>query len=153
NEVFSLDARFELSPNYALPQGTIPKWDLIQTVGVPGAPDAIVGGQRFEMDFNKIALIPQGDSWRYLDDGSTPGSSWVSLDFDDAKWKTGQAELGFGNDPVTVIDGGPPANRHITTYFRHAFDVADPGFIRNLLLRLKRDDGAAVYLNGTEVYR
>jgi hypothetical protein len=153
DEAFSLDVRFELAKDYRLPpRGILPKWDVIQT-GAPGNPNAIVGGQRFELDFSKLVLIKAGDQWRYLDDGSNPGPNWVSVDFDDSKWKQGQAELGFGADPVTTIDGGPPNRRHGTTYFRHTFEVTDPSFFRDLLLRLKRDDGAVVYLNGTEVHR
>jgi hypothetical protein len=51
------------------------------------------------------------------------------------------------------VDVGPSDRRNIATYFRHAFDVADPGFYKNALLRLMRADGAVVYLNGKEVYR
>jgi hypothetical protein len=151
-EVFSVDVRFELSKGYQLPRGGLPKWDLIQT-GTPGNPNAIIGGQRFVADFNKLVLVTAGDKWRYLDDESSPDPKWVSPDFDDSKWKLGQAELGFGDNPVTTINAGPPNRRRITTYFRHTFDVADPGFFRSLLLRLKRDDGAVVYVNGTEIHR
>jgi hypothetical protein len=41
----------------------------------------------------------------------------------------------------------------MTAYFRHSFDVADPSFYRNALLRLKYADGAVVFLNGKEIYR
>jgi hypothetical protein len=135
-----------------LAQGILPKWDLIQT-GAPGNPNMVVGGQRFEVDFRKLVLVRGGGQWRYLDDGSDPGSNWISPDFNDSNWKQGKAELGFGDDPATVIDGGPPDRRHITSYFRQSFDVTDPSFLRSLLLRLKRDDGAVVYLNGTEIHR
>lgn len=151
-EVFSVDILFELAGDYPLPLGVLPKWDLMQT-GTPEDPRAVVGGQRFHLDFRKLALVEASGDWRYLDNGSFPGADWIVLDFDDSRWKQGRAELGFGNDPVTTIDGGPPNRRHITTYFRRAFEVADPAFYRNLLLRLKRDDGAVVYLNGQEVYR
>ena len=40
-----------------------------------------------------------------------------------------------------------------TTYFRHTFSVADPSLYLALELGVIRDDGAVVYLNGTEVYR
>ena len=43
--------------------------------------------------------------------------------------------------------------KYITTYFRKAFTVANPATYSGLLLRLIRDDGAAVYLNGREIYR
>ncbi len=151
-ETFSIDVYFELAKDYRPMRGVLPKWDLIQT-GVPGNPAAIVGGQRFVADFQKLVLVKTGEQWRYLADASNPGPNWRVPDFDDTKWKLGQGELGFGDNPSTSIDGGPPDRRRITTYFRRAFEVADPGFFRSLLLRLKRDDGAVVYLNGTEIHR
>jgi hypothetical protein len=151
-ETFSLDLQFELSKDYTLREGPFPEFDLIQ-IGAPGKPDAIVGGQRFVLDFSKLVLVKSGDQWRYRDDGSYPGQAWISSDYDDSKWKLGRAELGFGDSPATTIDGGPPDHRHIATYFRHTFDVADPSFYRSLVLRLKRADGAVVYLNGKEIHR
>jgi hypothetical protein len=42
----------------------------------------------------------------------------------------------------------------VTTYFRAAFELAVPrALIRGLKMRLLRDDGAAVYLNGVEIAR
>jgi len=54
---------------------------------------------------------------------------------------------------VTTVDTEPGHHRSITTYFRRAFEVAEPDFYRNVLLRLSRADGAIVYLNGKEIYR
>ena len=49
---------------------------------------------------------------------------------------------------------GPNASaKYITTYFRNAFNVANPAAYSSLTLRLLRDDGAVVYLNGTKMYR
>ena len=49
---------------------------------------------------------------------------------------------------------GPSANsKYITTYFRRSFVVPPNTFITNLTFRLVRDDGAAVWLNGREMYR
>ena len=94
-------------------------------------------------------LVSAGATWRYLDDGSDQGSNWRETAFDDSSWSTGAAELGFGEgDESTVITSG-----HITYYFRHQFSVDMPDSIASLTLSLKRDDGAVVYLNGTEVAR
>ncbi|MYF31588.1 MAG: HYR domain-containing protein [Gammaproteobacteria bacterium] len=94
-------------------------------------------------------LVAAGSTWRYLDDGSDQGSAWQSAEFDDSAWSSGPAELGFGeDDEATAITSG-----HITYYFRHAFSVENPAGIGSLKLHLKRDDGAVVYLNGTEVAR
>jgi len=99
--------------------------------------------------FYSQQLIPQGAQWKYKDDGIFPGASWNALSYDDSSWLAGNAELGFGDgDETTVLRSG-----HITYYFRHTFFVTDPNEQNNLLLRLLRDDGAVVYINGTEVVR
>ncbi|MCY3841031.1 MAG: hypothetical protein OXH09_20700, partial [Gammaproteobacteria bacterium] len=94
-------------------------------------------------------LIARGADWRYLDDGSDQGTAWRETDFDDSAWESGAARLGFGGDgEVTVLESG-----HITYYFRHSITVDNPDDIAGLKLAILRDDGAVVYLNGTEVYR
>ncbi|MEM8711316.1 MAG: metallophosphoesterase family protein [Planctomycetota bacterium] len=100
-------------------------------------------------------LIERGTQWRYLDDGSNQGTSWVDPQFDDSAWSVGTAEFGYGDgDEQTVIDfGDDPADKHITTYFRRDFFVNDPADFEALEFRLQRDDGALVYLNGVEVFR
>jgi len=100
-------------------------------------------------------LIAQGAAWKYLDDGSDQGTAWRGVSFDDSGWSTGNAQLGYGDgDEAKVVGYGPNANaKYVTTYFRHAFDVADASGYVTLQLRLLRDDGAVVYLNGTEVVR
>ncbi|MFN0058763.1 MAG: metallophosphoesterase [Planctomycetota bacterium] len=105
--------------------------------------------------FSAETLIPFGAVWKYLDDGSDPGSGWTAPAFDDTAWDSGPAELGYGDgDESTVVSYGPDsANKYITTYFRSQFLVADPSAFDGLQLRLLRDDGALVFLNGTEVAR
>ena len=151
-EAFSIDVGFELNKDYRPVRGLRHKFDLIQT-GAPGRPNAIVGGQRFEVNLSKLVLVKTGSKWRFLDDGSNPAAAWTAANFDDSKWKEGHAELGFGNDPATTIDAGPPERRRPTAYFRHRFEVTDASVFRNLFMRLKRNDGAIVYLNGKEIHR
>ncbi len=100
-------------------------------------------------------LIATGSIWKYLDNGSNQGTAWRALAFDDSAWKSGPAQLGYGDgDEATVVSYGSNANnKFVTTYFRRNFSVADKTQVTALALRLVRDDGAVVYLNGTEVYR
>ena len=100
-------------------------------------------------------IVPKGAVWRYLDDGTDQGSAWTDPDFDDSAWKSGPAQLGYGDgDEATVVSYGPDASkRFITTYFRLRFEVDQPGIFQMLLVRLLRDDGAVVYINGQEVIR
>ncbi len=102
-----------------------------------------------------LSLVPRGAVWRYLDNGSNQGTNWISLNFNDASWSSGPARLGYGGDgEVTTVSYGPSTTaKYITTYFRRAFEVTDTSVFRALKVRLVRDDGAVVYLNGVEVFR
>ncbi|HYC93563.1 MAG TPA: tyrosinase family protein [Thermoanaerobaculia bacterium] len=145
-ETFALGLGFELNKEYQPRAGTVPKFDLVQ-IGTPKDENEVVGGQRFELDFRKLVLVPADDEeWRYLDTGAAE-DGWREADYDDSGWRKGRAELGYADDPETTIGG------RVTTYYRRTFDVADPAVYRNVLLHLKRDDGAAVYLNGAEIHR
>lgn len=99
------------------------------------------------------SLVAQGAIWKYLDDGSDQGMAWRLPDFDDGSWASGPSELGYGDgDEATVVAFGPNSNnKHVTTYFRHQFQVTDASQFGTLTLGLVRDDGAAVYLNGSLV--
>ena len=100
-------------------------------------------------------LVPSGAIWKYLDNGSNQGTAWRARTFNDSTWKSGAAQLGYGDgDEATIVSYGPNSSaKYITTYFRHAFTVADPSAVGALNLGVLRDDGAVVYLNGTEVFR
>ncbi|MBN8249500.1 MAG: metallophosphoesterase, partial [Verrucomicrobia bacterium] len=102
-----------------------------------------------------VLLIPAGSTWRYLDNGTNPGTAWREGAFNDAGWAWGPAPLGYGDgDEATVVGYGPdPASRYITTYFRKPFTIEDPALFTALNLRVLRDDGVVVYLNGVEVFR
>jgi hypothetical protein len=102
-------------------------------------------------------LIPNRSVWKYLDDGSDQGTAWRGA-FNDSSWKSGPAELGYGDlanaiPEQTVVNGGPVNNRFVTTYFRRNFNVANPASFTNLVINLLRDDGGVVYINGQEVFR
>jgi hypothetical protein len=100
-------------------------------------------------------MIAKNASWKYLDNGSNAGTGWRATSFNDASWSSGNAELGYGDggEATTLSYGSDPNNKYITTYFRKSFTVSTPSDYTSLILDLVRDDGAVVYLNGTEVYR
>lgn len=113
----------------------------------------------FKISLNLLAqdhtFIPFGSDWRYLDDGSNQGSLWQSVPFDDSSWNTGLAEFGYGDgDENTIVNyGSNTNNKHVTTYFRHSFNIADVSLYKNFLIKLIKDDGALVYVNGQNVMR
>ncbi|WCJ59442.1 Ig-like domain-containing protein [Fontisphaera persica] len=103
-------------------------------------------------------IVPTGAVWKYLDTGVDQGTEWRMPGFDDSAWAQGPAELGNGDSTdgrleATVINIGPEGARFPTVYFRHYFVVSNPAAYTQLLLRVLRDDGAVIYLNGTEVNR
>ncbi len=96
-------------------------------------------------------LSPAGAVWKYLDSGGDLGTACAAPNFNDASWASGPAQLGFGEgDEATAVAGDP---LRTTTYFRRAFEVAEARRYGQLRLRLLRDDGAVIWLNGTEVLR
>lgn len=98
-------------------------------------------------------LVRSGSTWRYYYGQPAPPSEWLTPGFDDAGWRSGPAQLGYGDgDEATVITDAA-GTKPITAYFRFAFDVADSLEVDRLLVSLVRDDGAVVYLNGQELLR
>lgn len=102
-----------------------------------------------------VALIGAGETWRYRDQGTDEGTVWRQPEFDDASWAAGLAQLGYGqgDERAIVSFGTTNSNRHVTTYFRKTFMAAATALTNSLVLRLCFTDGAAVYLNGVEVFR
>lgn len=97
-------------------------------------------------------VIPAGSTWKYLDTGAAPGPDWTKPDFKDDAWAEGPAQLGYGDgDEKTKLND--TRDNYPTYYFRRKFDVKDPGKLKPLVLRILRDDGAIVYINGVEVLR
>ena len=107
----------------------------------------------------ETVLVPAGSMWCYLDDGSDPGTAWAQQGFDDSGWRAGKAELGYGDaaerrpEATVVSFGSSPTNKFITTYFRHRFQVPAKLRFVSARLRLLRDDGAVVFLDGSEADR
>jgi hypothetical protein len=102
------------------------------------------------------ALVSFGESWKYLDTGVAPSSTWTArTGFDESAWLGANSRLGYGGDGDTSIInyGNETGAKFITTWFRKTFNVTNAASFSQLLLRLVRDDGAVVYLNGQEIYR
>lgn len=100
-------------------------------------------------------LVSAGTVWKFSDRGTNLGTAWRQPGYDEATWFSGPAQLGYGDgDEATVVSFGPTAtNKHVTTYFRQSFTIPDHTAFTALNLRVLRDDGAVVYLNGTEIHR
>ncbi len=95
------------------------------------------------------ALVQSGDVWRYKSDATDPGTAWRQPGFDASSWASGPSQLGWGNrGETTTVPSGT-----LTQYYLRHVTIADPSSMQQLTLRLKRDDGAAVYINGSEIVR
>ena len=149
NEAFPVRLTFELKRDYRPnKRGQRITYDVVQ-IGTPRDTKAVVGGQRYEIDVEKIVPVQQGRTWRFLPGLKQPPPRWTDTEFDDSDWYQRRLDLGLV-DPSRC--GGGHGGGPVTFYFRHAFDVEDPGFMRSLMMRIKRSDGAIVYLNGKQVY-
>jgi acid phosphatase type 7 len=105
-------------------------------------------------------FVKFGASWKYLDIGSAAptgagAADWRNIAFNDASWSTGLAEFGYGdNKERTLVNfGGNPASKYVTTYFRTTLNIADLTIFSGIRLNTYLDDGAVIYVNGTEVAR
>jgi len=111
---------------------------------------------RVRVDYGGYAIVKPGSVWAYRDGGVDLGTGWRGTNVDQSTWPQGPAKLGFGDDDVvTWVDWRNPATGEVypTYYFRHAFVVPDAHELSNAAVRLRRDDGAVVYLNGEELFR
>ena len=93
--------------------------------------------------------------WKYLDDGKDPPKDWHSQKFDDSKWKSGQAPLGYGDGDIKqkVSFGDDENNKRICYLFRRTIEVKKPKAFLKVMGNFYCDDGCAIYLNGKEVHR
>ncbi len=93
-------------------------------------------------------VIPRASTWKYWDRGDQ-GTSWRGTSFDDSAWSSGAGPLGFGETYIrTTTTSG-----RVSYYFRKNFTVSDLDTVIGVRGELMYDDGAVVYLNGTEIAR
>ena len=119
-------------------------------------------------------LLPLGSTWSWYTDAAGLGASdvvdghaqwsaanWKHPDFNAAAWASGPAPLGYratgtplNSGIATVLPfGASSTSKWITCYYRTEFDLASTAGIPSVSLRMRRDDGAIVYVNGREAYR
>jgi len=104
-----------------------------------------------------VILIPAADaSWRYrkgTSEASSPINEWRLPSFsEDGTWSTGQTPVGYGDgDDNTVLSD--MQNNYTTVYLRREFTLSPGELPDSLTLRVYADDGAVVWINGTEVAR
>jgi len=107
------------------------------------------GSSNEEVVLVEEILLARESNWRYLDTGADPGADWTGPEFNEAAWPQGPGPLGYGDSHINSwLEGGGT-----TTWFRARFVAMQVDEIDVLALRLLRDGGAAVWLNGVEAAR
>ncbi|MEK0449456.1 MAG: hypothetical protein RL088_1724 [Verrucomicrobiota bacterium] len=148
----TVPAGFQLYLTHAEPvlYYTLDGSDPMSATGAPSPTAQIYNG-----GLTTESPIPANSVWKYLVTASAPVSTWKNSGFNDSAWPSGAGQLGYGDgDEGTVIGfGGNASNRNITTYFRKTFTITNKASIQSAKALVLRDDGAVIYLNGTELGR
>jgi tartrate-resistant acid phosphatase type 5 len=91
-------------------------------------------------------LVPAGPVTRFFE--GTPPANWATTSFDSNSWKSGAAPLGYGQGGEKTL-----LTSAVSHYFVKPFTLTNAAAYDHLVVWLKRDDGAALYLNGVEIGR
>ena len=124
-----------------------------------------------------VELISSTNSWRYDRSGTDFGTNWFTAALSDAAWSNGPAPLDVFRatsvtpEPHCRFDGllpgtGDPVGtcllslsnaagtaQYSAAYFRTRFNFSGDAAYSVLSIQAIVDDGAAIYLNGTELTR
>lgn len=107
------------------------------------------GKDRREYVDHRVPVIREGDPWKYRECFEDLPRNWMSMEFDDADWKTGASGFGYGdNDDATTITGPSVACR---TWFEATPDMLQS--LQELTLHVDFDDAFVAWLNGVEIAR
>ena len=99
-------------------------------------------------------LVDEDDTWAYHWSTEPVADNWAQTSYDDSSWSRGASPIGYGGPGLnTTLTPGAAKTRPVTTYARVNFTVADPSAIGGVNVAVTADDGAVVYVNGTEVVR
>jgi len=114
----------------------------VDSKGKPGQPD------------DSTLLVDEDDTWAYHWSTDPVADNWAQTSYDDSAWSRGASPIGYGGPGLnTTLTPGAAKKRPVTTYARVNFKVADPTAIGGVNVAVTADDGAVVYVNGTEVAR
>ncbi|WP_394749907.1 helix-turn-helix transcriptional regulator [Spongiimicrobium salis] len=104
--------------------------------------------------FAQTKIIATGDQWEYYDLAEAPPANWI-IGANNPGWKKGSSPLGYGDSKIeSVISfGDDKKNKHITKYFKKTFRIEDNYEYLIYELKIQRDDGIVVYINGREFLR
>ena len=128
-------------------------------------PSAFAVTQNVGHAIQPLSLISRGAAWRYSDLGAEPAAtnslSWRDAAYPDSAWPQGPAVIGFaGSATANAVStttrryvNGSSGTQVTTLYLRRTFTLNSTEGFSGLAISLLRDDGAVIYLNGTEILR
>lgn len=189
--VLNADGSFTFTPNtgfagttsftYRASDGTGQSSPATVTINVNDAPDPPTGTtdtytavKNTPLIVNATAtsttteeILPyQADNWHYYDSivlaNRNLGTAWRTPEYtENADWKVGPAELGYGDgDEATVIADNPTpgfdssaSDKFATYYFRRPVNIPNLHNVSGLLVDAVFDDGIVLFMNGTEITR
>ncbi len=97
-------------------------------------------------------LINIEDVWSYDQSKTDLGTSWRNPGYNDTGWPTGAALLYVEGSSLPAPKNTPLTLGANTYYFRKHFTFnGDPAAVDHLELSTVIDDGAVIYLNGTDI--
>ena len=99
-------------------------------------------------------LFGFGSRWSYYADGSLDDEDWTKPDYKEQNWQDGLTPMGFASKPLGFQTEFNSNDKKITYYFRKNINLPEsPAPTDEFTLHFNVDDGAVVYVNGTEVER
>ncbi|MCX7819009.1 MAG: lamin tail domain-containing protein [Kiritimatiellae bacterium] len=104
-------------------------------------------------------LVAMTNLWRYNTGGTNLGAGWIVPTYNDTGWSTGRALLYNDIAPMPAPTNtwlpltNAAGDRIVTYYFRTPFVYTGNPADITLRMTTALDDGAIVYLNGTEALR
>ncbi len=100
-------------------------------------------------------IVNTGENWKFYQGPSLHLDDWVEHGSAVATWDEGITPFGFSYEDVATVVGH--RNRGMSSeesmYFTKEFFLKDPFDNLAYEIRLRRDDGAIVYINGDEFWR
>ncbi len=101
----------------------------------------------------KTNIVSVTANWRFDDSGIDPGAAWRAPGFIDGGWASGEALFYVEDGALPAPKNTPLTPDRNAYYFRGAFQLNGSPANKVVTFRPIVDDGAVVYMNGTEVAR
>jgi len=120
------------------------------------------------------AYIVLGDVWNYQPGWETLPDNWMTLNFDDGAWYSGNTTIGYGDgsfetdlssplsyteptqntdSPTEISLENLPQTDFTSLFLRREFNLVAPDSVEKLTMTIDYEDGFVAYLNGVEVAR